>query len=199
MREATVAGMATGLVASGRVDGTALVRHKVLRVDVNGTTAEHALVDVAVTTRRWLGARALWRPEDTTELFVTFARPGSVGLSAIAGLLEPTARSAPHGLHVRLREAATAAHVITVPVAPGLLAPVGIESVRRLLPHEPVDLARGVGSLALDGEREVEFGPADALSVRLEPSGPVTIDVDSVMGQAARMGLLRHRAAPGAG
>jgi predicted polyphosphate/ATP-dependent NAD kinase len=193
MREATVAGMATGLVAGGRVDGRALRRHKVLRVEGNGgAVRDEALVDVAVSTRRWVGARALWRPEDTTELFVTFATPGSVGLSAIAGLLEPTPRSAAHGLHIRLCDSATAAHVITVPVAPGLLAPVGVESVRRLGPHESVDLERAVGSLALDGEREVEFGADDALCVRLDPSGPVTIDVESVMGQAAREGMLRR-------
>jgi predicted polyphosphate/ATP-dependent NAD kinase len=194
MREATVAGLATGLVASGRIDSGALKRNKVMRVDVNGAPRDRALVDVAVSRRRWIGARALWRPEDTSQLFVTFAAPGSVGLSALAGLLEPTSRSASHGLHIRLGDAATAATVLTVPVAPGLLAPMGVESVRRIRPSEVIALEPATGSLALDGEREVEFGPDDHLAIRLDLDGPLTIDVDSVMTQAAEAGVLRHGA-----
>src|SRR5215203_6055919 len=65
LREATVAGMATGLVATGRLGGDGLVRRaKRLRVEVNGgAVVDSALVDVAVTADRWVGSRALWRVE----------------------------------------------------------------------------------------------------------------------------------------
>jgi predicted polyphosphate/ATP-dependent NAD kinase len=61
LREATVAGLATGLVATGRLGGDGLVRRaKRLEVAV-GDVRDSALVDVAVTAERWVGSRALWR------------------------------------------------------------------------------------------------------------------------------------------
>ncbi|MEW6636602.1 MAG: NAD(+)/NADH kinase, partial [Actinomycetota bacterium] len=65
MREATVAGLATGLVATGRLKGEALRREKILRVGLN-EEEDHdcALVDVAANSERFVGARALWRIED---------------------------------------------------------------------------------------------------------------------------------------
>ena len=62
MREATVAGMATGLVATGRGGPGAVIREAALIVERDGAPADLALVDVAVTRERFVGARALWRP-----------------------------------------------------------------------------------------------------------------------------------------
>ncbi len=42
--------------------------------------------------------------ETFRELFVTFAEPEVIGMSAIAGLLEPVKRSEPGGLHVLLAQ-----------------------------------------------------------------------------------------------
>ena len=191
MREATVAGIATGLVATGRIGGEALRREKILRVGVNGEeNRDCALVDVAANSERFVGARALWRPRNISEIVVSSARPDAVGLSSIAGLLEPTGRDAPHGLHVRLAPPDEARTVLTGPLAPGLVVPVGVEEVNRIEPGETVALAPGVGSVALDGEREIEVGPSDEVAVRLDPEGPLTIDIGEAMRQAARRGLL---------
>lgn len=191
MREATVAGIATGLVATGEVGNGALRREKILRVGLNGD-ANHdcALVDVALNSERFVGARALWRPRNISEIVVSSARPDAVGLSSIAGLLDPTPRDAPHALHVRLGPPESADTVLTVPLAPGLVVPVGVEEINRLEPGETVALAPGVGSVALDGEREIEVGPSDEVEVGLDPHGPLTIDVGAVMREAAHRGLL---------
>ena len=190
MCEATIAGLATGLVVSGRVGPEALRREKLLWVSRNGDPRhDAAVVDVAVSGSRWVGARALWRIGDIREFLVTFASPSAVGLSAIAALLEPVPRSARHGLHVRLADPARAASVLMAPFAPGLIVPVGIAGYRRIEPGEVTRLEGGPGSLALDGERELELAAGDEVGVRLG-EGPLTIDVDEVMGQAARRGLL---------
>ena len=181
MRESTVAGLATGLFATGRVGAeTALKRNDALAVTVAGRV-EHALVDVAVTPERFVGARALWRADDVSELFVTFADPGAIGLSAVAGLLRPHA----HGVHVTLAAPGAAQLTLQVPLAPGLIVPVGIAGSRTLQPHEEVALDPAAGCLALDGERTLERTPADSVTVQLT-SGPLTIDVDAVMQQAAQ-------------
>jgi predicted polyphosphate/ATP-dependent NAD kinase len=191
MREATIAGLATGLVATGRVGGKVLRREKILRVGLNGDPGHDcALVDVAVNAERWVGARALWRAGGVSELFVASAAPDAVGLSAVAGLLDSALRTAEHGLHVRLTDPENARLVLTVPLAPGLVVPVGVAEHRRLEPGERVALDPISGSLALDGEREVELGPDDRVEVRLDKNGPVTISVAEVMRDAARRSLL---------
>lgn len=191
MREATVAGMATGLVATGRLGNAVLRREKILRVGLNGTASEDcALVDVALNSERFVGARALWRPRNISEVVVASAAPDSIGLSSIAGLLGPISRDAPHGLHVRLAPPESAGTVLTVPLAPGLVVRIGVDEVNRVEPGVPVGLIPTVGSVALDGEREIEVGPDDAVEVRLDPHGPLTIDVGAAMREAARHGLL---------
>lgn len=189
MREATVAGLATGLVATGRAGDEALRREKILRVGLNGTPSyDCALVDVAVSSERFVGARAIWRAGDVSELFVAFAAPDAVGFSSVAGLLDPI--PAGHALHVRLTDPREAETVLTVPLAPGLVVPVGVAESRRIEPGETVRVEHTSGSLALDGEREIELKSDDQVEVRLDTDGPTTIDVEAVMQEAARHGLL---------
>jgi predicted polyphosphate/ATP-dependent NAD kinase len=189
-REATVAGLATGLVAAGRLGTEVLRREKILRVTVNGENRDCALVDVARTREPWIGARALWRPEAIEEALVAFGEPRAVGLSALAGLLDPVPREAAHGLHLILGDAARAPVRLRAPLAPGLVADVGILE-RRLVPcGETVSFRGGSGSLALDGERELELVETDRVEVALEQDGPLVVDVEAAMREAARRGLL---------
>ena len=62
--------------------------------------------------------------------------------------------------------------------------------MNRVEPGEMVELTPRVGSIALDGEREIEIGPDDEVEVRLDLNGPLTIDVGAAMREAARCGLL---------
>jgi predicted polyphosphate/ATP-dependent NAD kinase len=181
MRESTVAGLATGLVATGRGGDKALRREGALKVERDGHDPDLALVDVAVSKARFVGARALWRGDDLTELFVTFASPSAVGLSAVAGFVRPLERGAGQGLHVRLKTGGPTMHV---PLAPGLVVPVAVERHELMTRGEAVTLDEAGGSLALDGEREIERRRGEAVTVQLI-DGPLTIDVDAVMRHAA--------------
>ncbi|HMQ33679.1 MAG TPA: NAD(+)/NADH kinase, partial [Chloroflexaceae bacterium] len=97
LREATTAGLAMGLAVAGAVPpAVALRRNKLLRVRY-GERHELALVDVCVARQPFLGARAVWQPSDLSRLFVTFAEPRGIGLSAIAGWCLPVARAEPWG------------------------------------------------------------------------------------------------------
>lgn len=194
IREATVAGIATGLVATGRVGREEGVRKaKCLRVRVPGsaeTRCDLALVDVALTTEPWVGARALWCPADISEAVIAFGEPGGVGLSAIAGLVDPVGKGDPWGLHVRLAPPQAAELVVRAPLAPGLVVPVGIAATTRIRPGETIALEAPVGSVALDGERELELAAPTTVEVELALDGPAVVDIESVMAVAARRGLL---------
>jgi predicted polyphosphate/ATP-dependent NAD kinase len=196
VREATIAGVAAGLVATGQVSAEeATVRNKVLRVALNGTVRDLALVDLCTSDALWTGSKALWRAEGLDQLFVAFAESDAIGLSAVAGLARPVSRQAAHGLRVDLAPAATAETVFSVPLAPGIITDIGVAAVHELLPGEaqPVRITHGV--IALDGEREIEFSNNDAVSVRLDLQGPYTVEIGRVMALAAEHGLLKK--APG--
>jgi predicted polyphosphate/ATP-dependent NAD kinase len=190
MWEATVAGTAAGLVATGRVPvADATYRAKALHV-VAGASHELALVDVCVSTVAHVGSRALWQPATLRELYCAFAEPHAIGLSSIAGLLHPAARTDPHGVVVRLAGAEPAPQTVLAPIAPGVVAPIGVHHAGPLAagrPH-PVELERG--TVAVDGEREIEFGPATPVTVTLAPDGPRVLDVRTVLAAAARRQLL---------
>ena len=199
-REPTVTGLATGLAVTGRVPPeVAYASHKRLLVTINGTEQHPALVDVALVAERVVGARALWRPESLRELYVTFADPSVIGLSAIAGLLDPVSRREPDGVMVEIgpRDGNGASRDgdsmvrIDVPIAPGWLRTIAVRSWGRLPPRTPRTPRLRAGMIALDGEREVGFGEDDEVRIVLEPDAVRTVDVEACMDYAARNGLFR--------
>jgi len=196
LREATVTGLAAGLVARGRVPpDVALRRHKKLRIasGAGGASEEIALVDVCVSTLAHVGARALWQPDTLRELAVTFAEPDVIGLSSVAGLLHPVRRDEPHGLYLRLAapRSSEACMTVVAPIAPGLVCEIGVASIEVLEPGRPRALETTAGTLALDGEREVEFAESGRPTLALDLQGPLTVDVPATLAWAARHGTLR--------
>jgi predicted polyphosphate/ATP-dependent NAD kinase len=190
-REPTITGLAVGLAVTGRIPARiAYAPNKQLVVAKNGER-EIALVDVAVVTERYVGARALWRTETFRELFVTFADPEVIGMSAIAGLLRPVSRLVPHGLHVRLGNGAEASLRLDTPIAPGYVRGIGVRGYRRMPPGRTYVPEIAAGSIALDGERELSFSERDALTVTLQPDAFRTVNVSACMQYAARHKLMQ--------
>jgi len=186
MREATTAGIAAALIATGRVDETVGLRaNKRLRI-LGAGVDESALVDVCVSRQRATGARALWSGEDLVEVFTSFGEPGAIGLSAIAALACPVSRDEPFGAHVQFGPG----RALLAPLLPGTMQRVSIASARRLPPNEPVWLAPAQGTIAIDGEREIELDGQERLRIELDLLGPRTVAVARTLEYAARHGLL---------
>ena len=198
-REPTVAGIAVGLYASGQLSADqALAPNKVLEVSINPgigkpPVRDIAIVDVVVSTNRYIGARALWKSESLTAAYVTFASPESIGLSSIAGLLLPIGRQESGGVAVRMaRKGTTPACRLMAPIAPGIMAQVEIAGWERMPEGRPfvVDLASGV--IALDGERELTFDAESKVLITLREKAFLTVDVARCMSYAAERGLFRN-------
>lgn len=193
-REATIAGLATGLVATGKIPAEeAIVRNKILRLEIEGAADDLAVVDISVAGNHWVGSKALWRPEALDQIFVTFAEPDAIGLSSVAGLIRPVSRRAHHGLRIDLAPPHRAQITLQCPIAPGLILPVGIENVQEIYAGEVQNLRLTQGTIALDGEREFEYGSGRHATVTLDVQGPYTIDIDKVMRRAAQERLLAIR------
>jgi predicted polyphosphate/ATP-dependent NAD kinase len=190
VREATIAGLAAGLVATGQVPADGVTtRAKLLEVR-SGDRTETALVDVAVSTERHVGARAIWDPATVTELFCAFAEPDAVGLSSILGQLAPVARHEPYGVTAHLSPAAP--RQVLAPIAPGLVVPVGVHDIERMRPGSEYRVQARAGVIAVDGERELTFEAGELPVIRLRTDGPRCVDVPAVLAASARLGLLRR-------
>lgn len=189
VREATIGGLAAGLLATGAVPADEVTsRAKMLHVRV-GDRAENALVDVAVSTDRHVGSRAVWDPATLTQLFCAFAEPEAIGLSSILGQLSPVARQDRHGIAAHLSP--DAPRQIRAPIAPGLVTRVGVRDIEHMPPGVAYRVHATAGVIAVDGERELTFEPGEQPEVRLRADGPRCVDVPAVLAASARLGLLR--------
>jgi predicted polyphosphate/ATP-dependent NAD kinase len=191
--EPTITGLAVGLAVTGRIpDEIAFTGNKRIDVAINdGAVREIALIDVALVTEGYVGARALWRTENFRELFVTFADPSVIGMSAIAGLLKPVTRAESGGLVVRMAPLARSRTVVRAPIGPGLVAAIGIRDWWRMPGDVSFVPEVRAGSIALDGERELSFSERDRVVLTLKDRAFRTVNVGATMRYAAKEGLFR--------
>ena len=189
--EGTIAGMAAGLVASGRVGDGAMRRAPRLVVLMNGMEKESALVDVVVSSVPFVGSRAIWDLSTVREVVLSRVAPATIGLSALGGaLLDHAAGSAEQaGMHIVLGDGGLQ---VLVALAPGLIEWVAVTEYRRLAMNDVVRFPPGAGTVALDGEREIEIAATSLVEVRLCADGPFVVDVPAALKGAALAGHL-HR------
>lgn len=181
--EATLGGVAAGLVATGQLDLTDVARRaKVIHVHLEDGAEDLALVDVVLVAGGFIGSRAVWHVEDLHAAVFAIAEPATVGLSSIGATVAPVARH--DDLGVALRIAPGAATQVRAPIAPGTYATVGIDSWQVLELAQPVTL-HGPGVLAFDGERDHVLHGADAANAVLRRDGPWVIDPVGAMELAA--------------
>jgi len=183
--EPTVAGLAAGLVAAGRVPlDDAASRRPRIHVEVEGEPPDLALVDAALVNDRFTGARAVWKPAELTAVLLLRSDPAVTGLAAIGGVL---GLPVPEGGALAL-DLGEPGRVVRVPLAPGLVVPVSVRSHRAVPFGEPVDW-RGPGILALDGERERRLLPGQRARLVAFPDGPLVLEPGRILARAAEAGL----------
>lgn len=196
MIEGTLAGIAAGLVASGRLtQADAGTVSKTLHINVNGEPTELALVDVAISRERYVATRAIWDLHTVYEVFLTRAEPGGIGLSSVGGRLNPLSMADVGGLHYRMAardDAAAPRATVIAPVAPGMVEPAAIADWNLLYEGVPVTLERRYCTIALDGERSLVVTPEDEVEIVLARDGPPVVQVQRALLRAAQLGLFNN-------
>ena len=195
MVEGTLAGIASGLVASGRVPLTeSSVVSKTLQIRVNGEPRDMALVDVAISRERYVATRAIWDLATVHEVFLTRAEPGGIGLSSVGGRLRPISIADVGGLRYKIARRDSAdgeppAATVIAPVAPGIVEPAAIAEWEVLHEGVPVALEPRFCTVALDGERSLTLTPDDAVEIVLARDGPPVVQVQRALLRAAQLGV----------
>ncbi len=189
--EGTLAGIAAGLIAGGQAGEGTIRRVPWLEVLVDGKVREQALVDVVASTLPFVGTKAIWDLELVREVVLARVAPATIGLSSLGGALldHEVDDSQQPGMHIVLRPDGKQ---VLAALAPGLVQWVGIGQHRRMAIGDTVQLQQGAGTIALDGEREIECAATTIVEVQLRADGPVVVDVAATLAAAARAGSL-HR------
>ena len=191
--EPTVAGMAAAAVARGSVPlDLAADRMNAIHVRIERVAGpvvdEVALVEVALVDERFTGSRAVWDPATLREVVACIAEPASVGLSAVAGLVHPSPRTRPGGVHVRFG----GDRVVRAPMLPGAVVEMSVGGADPLAAGDEVPLV-GPGVVSFDGERDVVLADGDVAWCRVELDGPWVIDPGRALEQAAARGFVDGR------
>ncbi len=188
MVEGTIAGLAAGLVATGKVTlEEGCFSSTLLEVVIDGRAVDLALVDALVYDDVFVGSRAVWDMDKVRQVFLNRAEPDSIGLSSIGGLILPIAAWEPRCLHLELGDHG---QPVTAPVAPGMVKRVFVSKKEIMNVDEEVQVRFVPSVLALDGEREVEVRQGQHVSVRLSRNGPMVVDVKRTMTAAVKKGAL---------
>ena len=181
--EATTAGAAAGLVASGAVAlGKVARRAKAIHVAIDGEASDLALIDAVFTADRFVGARALTEPGKLVAALLTRADPAGIGITAVGGFAQPLGEDQDAAL--ALHFAAGAPRTVRAAWAPGRFERVGIAHAEARPLGDGVAV-HGPGVLAFDGERERVLQAGQRATLCARRDGPWVVDVALALGCAA--------------
>jgi predicted polyphosphate/ATP-dependent NAD kinase len=179
MIEGTVAGLAAGLIATGKVPRKeGAFQSTCLEVVIECKVVDMALVDAVVSTDAFIGSRAIWKMDKVRQVFLNRTSPASIGFSSIGGMLRSIAPEEPAGMHLRI---GNNGQPVTAPIAPGIIETVSVKDMQLMGAGESADINFIPSVVALDGEREVEIRKGQQAAIRLSVHGPLVVDVERTM------------------
>lgn len=180
--EATTVGMAAGLFLRNKVPREIALRRNKRMVLHGSGWRDEALVDICFSRQATVGARAVWREQDMTQVWVCFAEPWGIGLTSLAAMVAPVGRDEELGAYVRLG----GSQRVSAMIMPGVISSVGIAQAGRFpLGHSQM-LAAFKGTVAFDGERERELHGEGPLRIELDWGGPSSLCVHACLSHAAQ-------------
>ena len=187
MVEGTIAGLAAGLVATGLVPLSEVVRsHTRLEVIRDSKMVDLALVDALVYDSVFIASRAVWDMDKVRTVFLNRAEPEKIGISSIGGLIQPVRPEDPKGLCLEIGENGRR---VIAPIAPGMIREVLVSAQSVMHIGEEFKIRLTPSVLALDGEREVEIRQGQEAAIRIGEAGPTVVDVAQTMKAAMKRNI----------
>jgi hypothetical protein len=191
--EATAAGAAAGLVASGRVRLADVARaQKCVHVEVEGGPDDLALIDAVLLADDHVGNLMPVDAHRIRDVVLARAEPTAVGVSSLGGLTLPCGAGDDFGVALRCGAHAGGGRPLWAPISPGLYRTVHVEEARALSLGETVEV-KGPGVLAFDGDRERELAGGQRARLAVRRDGPRVLDVARALAQGASAGAFFER------
>lgn len=188
--EPTIAGMAAGLVASGKLSkDETCERSKIITATFDNGEKDIALVDAIFLQGDRIGNLGPFEPEFMKTLVLTRAEPNAVGMSPLGGLLCPASAADDFGVRVDFCGHDEGGRLLRAPVSPGLFRSAHILNAERL-PLNQTTTVQGPGILAYDGDRERKLAAGESANITVERNGPWVINPQRTLQLAAERQLM---------
>ncbi|HEY8123341.1 MAG TPA: diacylglycerol kinase family protein [Myxococcota bacterium] len=191
--EATLAGAALGLVASGRIALAEVAqRAKLVRARFSDGSETLALIDAVLVEGDHPGSLLPFDAGKIRRAILSRAEPDAVGMSPLGGLLLPTYKQDDAGVDVTCCAPGQGGRALLAPISPGLYRTAFVTSARRVALGEPIAI-EGPGILEFDGDRERVLAAGERAELRVVRDGPWQIDVARALALGAERGLFLDR------
>ncbi len=185
MLEGTVAGIAAAALLSEKFNSDKFI-HKDKRIEIykEGELVDIALVDAAISTENVIGSKAIWNHRNIEKVIVSRAHPDSIGFSAIVGCKKVIEVTDDFGAVVDLNSVGSK---IYAPIAAGVVTEIIVSEPRILKLDEDYHYKTNYkGTIALDGEREIQFFENQEFVFRITRNGPRRVDVKKILENAQK-------------
>ncbi len=183
MAEGTNVGMVASAIADGAVDlSKCTYRSKRIEIYKNNVFTDIALVDAVFSRTSYSGSKAIWERDDIERVVVSRCHPSSIGFSSLLGSIYQISPTDDGGAAA---DCTNGKPNVRTALAAGVITPFCLQNIRRLEMDEPVSWEMDhVGTIALDGERELRFDPGDTITIRVTRNGPLRVLLDAALSSA---------------
>ncbi len=190
MMEGTVAGMAAAAVASRRFNNDLFI-HRDKRIEIynDGELKDIALIDAVISKNVFVGSKAIWDMESIEKIFVSRCHPASIGFSSIAGSRKIISASDDFGAYVDINAGNSK---VVAAVSAGVVIPVSVSEPTILGLNEECEYTTHFrGTIALDGEREIQFSENQKYVFKVTRNGPYHVNVKKALETAQQNNFFR--------
>lgn len=193
MLEGTIVGMAAAAVASGKFNLSDFsIKDKRIEIYKDDKLTDIALIDAVISKDVFIGSKAIWNMDTIEKIFVTRAHPASIGFSSLVGCRMIIAPEDDFGACVDLNSNGENGEKIIAPIAAGVVEPISVsEPVILSLNDEYKYITKSRGTIALDGEREIEFAKDQEFIFKIRRTGPYHVDVIRALETAQLNGFFK--------
>lgn len=180
MMEGTIAGMAAAAVASNKFNES-LFMQKDKRIEIykDNKLLDIALVDAVISKDTFVGSKAIWDMERIEQIIVSRAHPATIGFSAAVGCKKIIKPEDDFGAVVSLSHENKR---IFAAIAAGVVEKIPVSEPMILnLNNDYKYTSSYRGTIALDGEREIQFSENQEFVFKITRDGPRRLNVKKVL------------------
>tara|TARA_B110000438_G_scaffold297750_1_gene344659 strand:- start:70 stop:1050 length:981 start_codon:yes stop_codon:yes gene_type:complete len=178
--DGTVAGMVVGKFYNLKNKKDYCFKEQKLDIYINKKYKDSALVDAVISDIPYIGSKAIWNMDNVKEMFISKVIPEGIGFSSIAFHLTKKQDLINQGIYINFNDSRSPM-IIKAPIAPGKIEEVLINKWKIFDSNDLIEIALKSGTIALDGERTIEFSISEKPSVKLNLKGPISLIVEKIL------------------
>ena len=179
--DGTVAGIVVGKFVN--FDNKELFISKTKKIDIffGEQYMDSALVDIVVTDIPYVGARAVWNMEPISEIFINKVKPTGIGFSSIGFNLKKNLKFE-ESIYIKISKNKNNSKIkFYSPIAPGKIEEIFIDNWKLFKKSEIIKIQTIKGTLALDGERRLEFSDKNKANIKINYNGPECLKSEEIL------------------